>query len=207
MIFAYARISTHGQNLEGQIDELKKSGYDEIFIDKASGAKTNRPELEKLQDRVRQGDTVKIYRLDRLERSLPHLISLVETFKEKGVDLVSLCDHINTQTASGKLMFHMFSAMADFERNLLVERTQVGLKAARARGRMGGRPKGLAPEAINKAQIALSLYDAGEMSVMDIMKRLGIGSKSTFYKYIRFAKSNQKEEQGALLNKGKRAVV
>ena len=90
MIFAYARISTHGQNLEGQIDELKKSGYDEIFIDKASGAKTNRPELEKLQDRVRQGDTIKIYRLDRLGRSLPHLISLVETFKEKGVDLVSL---------------------------------------------------------------------------------------------------------------------
>ena len=121
--------------------------------------------------------------------------------------MVSLCDHINTQTASGKLMFHMFSAMADFERNLLVERTQVGLKAARARGRMGGRPKGLAPEAINKAQIALSLYDAGEMSVMDIMKRLSIGSKSTFYKYIRFAKSNQKEEQGALFNKRKRAVV
>lgn len=152
-------------------------------------------------EKVRSGDTIKIYRLDRLGRSLPHLISLIEELNTKGIDLISLSDHIDTQSSSGKLMFHIFGAMADFERNLIIEMTKTGLNAARERGRTGGRPKGLSPQALNKANIALRLYDSGETTIKEIMERLGIKSKSTFYGYIKFARTAEKEHQYNLFNK------
>ncbi|MCF6766631.1 recombinase family protein [Thiotrichales bacterium 19S3-7] len=190
MIFAYARVSTLDQNIDSQIDALKKYGYDHLYQEKASGAKMDRPALQELRSKLRKNDTVLIYRLDRLGRSLKHLIELVEEFQEMGVNLISLSDSINTSTASGKLVFHIFGAMADFERNLIKERTNVGLTAARARGRLGGRKKGLSNEAKNKAKLVYKLYKQGDMTVSEICKSLTIGSRGTVYRYIEWAKQH-----------------
>ena len=193
MIFAYARVSTNDQHLEAQVDELKKHGFDELFVEKISGVKADRLQLALLIQKLRKGDTVVVYRLDRLGRSLKHLIELIEKFSELGVTFISLSDAINTQTASGKLVFHIFGAIADFERNLIRERTQVGLKAARARGRMGGRPIGLSEEAQRKAKLADQLYRQQELSISQICKDLGIGSRATLYRYLKWIKATKRE--------------
>lgn len=142
-----------------------------------------RPELQRMMTQLRDEDTVVIWKLDRLARSLKDLINLVNEIQEKGAALQSLNDHIDTTTSHGKLTFHLFAALAEFERDLISERTKAGLSAARARGRMGGRPKGLSPKAEHTAIIAEQLYLKGDLTVKEICQQLSI-SKGTFYNYL-----------------------
>lgn len=184
MKFGYARISTKDQNLDLQTDALKAVGCEKIFIETASGAKTERVELPRLLDQIRTGDVIVIWKLDRLGRSLKHLVMLVSELMEKGVGLKSLNDPVDTTTAHGKLVFNIFASLAEFERDLIRERTQAGLKAARARGRIGGRPKGLSAEGEKTAMAAETLYREGRFGVDEIARKLSI-SKRTLYKYLR----------------------
>ena len=172
----YARVSTLDQNLERQLDMLRQHGVDQIFQEKMSGTKRDRPELNKLLAHVTEGDTIVVESLSRLGRSTKDLIELIELLKERGVQLVSLKESIDTSTPTGKLLFTLMSAMAQFERDVIVERTQEGLKAARARGRKGGRPKFDG----RKLQQALKLYDAGRHTVKEIEELTGI-KKATLY--------------------------
>lgn len=184
MRIGYARVSTKDQNLDRQIDSLTAAGCEKIFSDKISGVKFERPELTMLTSQIRSGDVVVIYKLDRLGRSLKDLLTIVSDFEEKGVSFISLQDNIDTTTASGKLIFHIFASLAEFERDLISERTKAGLSAARARGRMGGRPKGLSDEAKKTALAAETLYRTGDHSISEICGQLGI-SKPTLYNYLR----------------------
>src|SRR5947209_7135886 len=143
MQIGYARVSTTEQTLDLQLDALKKAGCSKIFTDTASGAKTERKGLDEALAYVRSGDTLVVWRLDRLGRSLKHLIEVVTDLEKRGIGFKSLTENIDTTTSGGKLIFHIFGALAEFERNLIRERTQAGLIAARARGRKGGRPKSL----------------------------------------------------------------
>ena len=147
VIFGYARISTFDQNLDLQKDALKKAGCERLFVDQASGAKTDRPGLSKLLEKLRRGDTLVAWKLDRLGRSMQHLIETVKKLEKLGVAFTSLMESIDTTTINGKLVFHIFGALAEFERGLISERTQAGLAAAHARGRKGGRKKGLSEKA------------------------------------------------------------
>ena len=186
VVFGYARVSTLDQNLDSQKDELRKYGCTKIFLEKASGKSLDRPELQKLLDSLRENDVVVVYKLDRLGRSLKDLIELVNDLGVRKVDFVSLSDGIDTGTAVGKLMFHLVGAFAEFERNIISERTKLGLASARARGRTGGKPKGLTAEAQKKAVRAKVLYDEKKLSVHEICKVLEIASKTTLYKYLKF---------------------
>ena len=185
MKFGYARISTHEQNADMQIDQLQQAGCDEIFCDTASGTRTMRPALEQLLGKIRPGDVIVIWKLDRLGRSLRHLIELVNQLMEKNVGLKSLQDPVDTTNAQGRLIFNLFASLAEFERDLIVERTQAGLAAARARGRTGGRPQGLTDAAQRKAIAAEALYTRGDLSVNAIAENLGI-SKVTLYRYLKY---------------------
>jgi DNA invertase Pin-like site-specific DNA recombinase len=180
MLIGYARVSTQDQNLELQLDALRAAGCGMVYQDKASGAKTDRPGLDEAFSHLRAGDTLVVWRLDRLGRTLRHLIETVTDLEEKGIGFRSLQESIDTTTSSGKLIFHVFSALAEFERNLTRERTQAGLTAARARGRKGGRPRKL-----DSAHVALlyQLYDERERTVMEICRLLKI-SKPTLYDYL-----------------------
>src|ERR671918_2664136 len=155
MLIGYARVSTHEQTLVLQQDALQKAGCNKLFTDTASGAKTERIGLEQALTYVRKGDALVVWRLDRLGRSLPHLITTMTDLEERGIGFKSLTEHIDTTTSGGKLIFHIFGALAEFERNLIRERTTAGLTAARARGKRGGRPKTLTPK---KRSIALDLF-------------------------------------------------
>jgi DNA invertase Pin-like site-specific DNA recombinase len=155
MLIGYARVSTHEQTLTLQQDALQKAGCNKLFTDTASGAKTERIGLEAALSYVRKGDTLVVWRLDRLGRSLPHLIATMTELEERGIGFKSLTENIDT-TSGGKLIFHIFGALAEFERNLIRERTQAGLIAARARGRIGDRPKALTGKQLG---IALDLYE------------------------------------------------
>jgi len=180
----YARVSTKDQNLSLQNDALQKEGCELIFEEKASGAKSDRPELRRMIDQLRKGDIVIIWKLDRLGRSLRDLVNLVTEIQDKGAGLKSLNDSIDTTTPQGKLTFHLFAALAEFERDIISERTKAGLESARARGRKGGRPKGLSEQAKNKAIIAETLYREGDFSVKQICQHLDI-ARSTFYKLLK----------------------
>jgi DNA invertase Pin-like site-specific DNA recombinase len=183
MLIGYARVSTDDQNLHLQKDALNTTGCDKIFEDCLSGSKSKRPGLDAALEMLRAGDTLIIWRLDRLGRSLKDPIQLTETLKERGVGLKSLQEAIR-----GQLIFHLFAALAEFERNLIRERTNAGLAAARARGRMGGRPKALD---VNKRKLAVELYHKNEHSTAvfrrasfdEICQMMGI-SKPTLYKYV-----------------------
>lgn len=183
-LVGYARVSSNGQELQLQLDALKKAGVAkaDVFTDKVSGAKAARPGLEKCLQQLKSGDTLLVWRLDRLGRSIRHLIDLVEDLHQRGVKFKSLCDGaINTTTASGELIFHVFSALAQFERRLIQERTNAGLKAARARGRVGGRPPmSLADPRI---QTAKTLHANENMPVADICKTLQI-SRASLYRWL-----------------------
>ena len=181
MKIGYARISTVDQNLDLQIDALKKSGCEKIITDKISGSLSERVGLKELLNIARKGDEVIVWRLDRLGRSLKHLIELINSFHDSGISFGSIEESINTNNSTGKLIFHMFGALAEFERNLILERTKAGLVAARARGRIGGRPKKLDK---NKRQLAIDLYSGKKHSLAEICSMLGI-SKPTLYKYVR----------------------
>jgi DNA invertase Pin-like site-specific DNA recombinase len=155
MLIGYARVSTSEQTLDLQKDALQKAGCDRIFTDTASGAKSERAGLEEAINYVRAGDTLVVWRLDRLGRSLNHLIETITGLNNRGIGFKSITESIDTTTSGGKLIFHIFGALAEFERDIIRERTQAGLTAARARGRKGGRPKSLTQK---KAQIAQALY-------------------------------------------------
>lgn len=178
----YARVSTADQNLARQLDMLRQYGADPIFQEKMTGTKRDRPELNKMLAHVTQGDTVVVESLSRLGRSTKDLIELVELMKGKGVELVSLKEQIDTSTPTGKLLFTLMSALAQFERDVIAERTKEGLKAARARGRCGGRPR-CDPR---KVQQAVKLYRAGQHTVKEIEELTGV-KKATLYRAIQAA--------------------
>ncbi len=180
MLIGYARVSTDDQNLHLQRDALEGVGCERIFEDRRSGARTDRPGLATALDVARRGDTLVVWRLDRLGRSLKDLIELAERLDAAGIALRSLHDAIDTGSSGGRLVFHMFGALAEFERNLVRERTQAGLSAARARGRLGGRRKVLDPD---KRRLAVQLYQERKHTVMEICRLMGI-SKPTLYAYI-----------------------
>lgn len=184
MNIGYARVSTRDHNLELQLDALHQAGCETIFQEKASGTTKARPELDRLLASLRKGDTAYIYKLDRLGRSLKHLLDMVAEIEFRGVGLVSLTDAINTTSAQGRLVFNLFASLAEFERELIRERTHAGLASARARGRVGGRQRGLSEAAARTAIIAETLYRKQQLGVNEIAKRLDI-SKVTLYKYLR----------------------
>lgn len=184
MRIGYARVSTDDQNLDLQKDALSKAGCNRILEDRESGAKSARPGLAAALDYARKGDTLTVWRLDRLGRSLRDLIDVVNRLENRGVGLHSLQEAIDTTTSSGKLVFHVFGALAEFERNLIRERTQAGLAAARARGRKGGRPKAL--DASRRA-LVVQLYDGKQHPIQKICQMMGI-SKPTLYKYVEEAR-------------------
>lgn len=156
MKIGYARVSTQDQQLHLQVDALQAIGCKDIVLEKASSSK-ERPKLQELLTRLRAGDTLVVWKLDRLGRSLKDLVTLVTVFQEKGIHFVSLHDHLDTTSAQGRLMFNLFASLAEFERDIIQERTKAGLMAARARGRQGGRPRGLSKGALSKAQAARTL--------------------------------------------------
>lgn len=181
MKIGYARVSTYEQNLALQVDALTAAGCEKVFEDHVSGAKRSRPGFDEALSHLRKGDTLVVWRLDRLGRSLKHLIEIITLLDEREVGFQSLQESVNTTTSGGRLIFHLFSALAEFERHLIQERTQAGLAAARARGRTGGRPK-----ALNEKQQAwlYRLYDEKKHTIPEICKLVGV-SKSTLYAYIR----------------------
>jgi len=181
MFVGYARVSTVEQNISLQLDALSQAGCEKIFQDKISGAKMVRPGLQAALEYVQPGDTLMVWRLDRLGRSLRHLIETVSHLEERGIDLRSLHEALDTKTAGGRLIFQIFGALAEFERNLIRERTLAGLKAARARGRIGGRPKSLDT---SETELLYRLRDEKEHTVKEICQILGI-SKPTFYTYLK----------------------
>lgn len=180
MLIGYARVSTDDQNLDLQRDALEQVGCEKIYTDQQSGANTERLGLAGVLETARRGDTLVVWRLDRLGRSLKQLIHLVETLDQRGIGLRSLQENIDTTTSGGRLVFHLFGALAEFERHVIRERTQAGLSAARARGRQGGRPKRLSP---NKRELALRLHQERRHSIAEICQIMGI-SKSTLYNYL-----------------------
>ena len=181
MLIGYARVSTADQNLDLQQDALKAANCERILTDTASGAKTERPGLIKALAECRTGDTLIVWKLDRLGRSLPHLVETVRELVARGVGFKSLQENIDTTTSGGKLIFHIFASLAEFERDIIRERTNAGLTAARARGRKGGRPKGVDER---KRKAALALKNDPSRSVSEICDILGI-SRNTYYKYVR----------------------
>ena len=184
MKIGYARVSTKDQELNLQLDALEAHGCKQIFQEKVSGANRERPELQKMLDTLRPKDVVVIWKLDRLARSLKDLINLVNEIEEKGAGLQSLNDPIDTTSPQGKLIFHIFASLAEFERNIISERTKAGLAAARARGRKGGRPKGLSKKAEHTARIAEQLYKERELSVKEICNELGISNRTWGFLHI-----------------------
>jgi len=185
MYIGYARVSTHDQHLDLQQDALKQVGCKRIIVDRVSGTVAERPGLKQIKDIVREGDTLVVWRLDRLGRSIRDLIEWVHWLEQEGAGLKSLQEAIDTTSTGGKLTFHIFAALAEFERQLIQERTHAGLQAARARGRLGGRPKALSAR---KQQRAVELYQEKRLAVQDICKIMGI-SKPTLYAYVRQAQS------------------
>jgi DNA invertase Pin-like site-specific DNA recombinase len=180
MLIGYARVSTDDQNLDLQRDALEKLGCEKIYTDQQSGASTERLGLAGVLETARRGDTLVVWRLDRLGRSLKQLIYLVEKLDQRGIGLRSVQENIDTTTSGGRLVFHLFGALAEFERNVIRERTQAGLAAARARGRQGGRPKRLSP---HQRELLLRLHQERRHSIAEICQILGI-SKSTLYNYL-----------------------
>jgi DNA invertase Pin-like site-specific DNA recombinase len=183
-LIGYARVSTNDQELHLQIDALKQAGcMDElIFTDKVSGAKSYRPGLDACLKKVEKGDVLLVWRLDRLGRSMSHLVGLVEQLQQKGIGFKSICDGaIDTTTASGELIFNIFSSLAQFERRLIQERTRAGLSAARARGRKGGRKPVQADNP--KVKMAKKMSKDRNMSIDEICSTLRI-SRATYYRYV-----------------------
>ncbi len=184
MLIGYARVSTQDQTLNLQKDALEKIGCSRIFTDTISGATTERKGLDEALEYVREGDTLVVWRLDRLGRSLKHLIETITKLNKRKIGFKSIQENIDTTTSGGKLIFHIFGALAEFERDIIKERTQAGLQAARARGRLGGRPKALNQK---KKSIAQALYNDKSNSIAEICKTLNI-SRATLYRYIKVKK-------------------
>lgn len=180
-LLGYARVSTSDQDAALQVDALKAAGCYRVFVDVISGSLAARPELDKLLDQIRPGDTLVVWRLDRLGRSIRHLIDQLATLAVREVGFRSLQETIDTTSSGGRLVFHVFAALAEFERDLIKERTNAGLKAARARGRTGGRPPQLTP---NQVKTAKRMYAEQEMTVAAIGEVLGV-SRTTIYRTLK----------------------
>ncbi len=181
MLIGYARISTYDQSLSPQKDALQKAGCEKIFTDTVSGTKAERKGLSEALSQLRSGDTLVVWRLDRLGRSLRHLIDTITKLADRGVGFKSLTENIDTTTSGGKLVFHIFGALAEFEREIIRERTTAGLDAARSRGKVGGRPKALS---VKQLQMLRNMAADKSLTVSDICKTLGIG-RTTFYRYVK----------------------
>jgi DNA invertase Pin-like site-specific DNA recombinase len=184
MKIGYARVSTPEQSFTMQEDALRQAGCTAVYQEVSSGARAARPVLDAVLRQLRGGDVLVVWKFDRLGRSLTHLVELVNELRSKDVGLQSLHDPIDTTTSHGRLSFHLFAALAEFERDLIRERTCAGLSAARARGRTGGRPKGLSRQGEATACAVETLYRARQLSVQQIANQLGI-SKRTLYAYLR----------------------
>jgi len=181
MLIGYARVSTQDQNLDLQRDALQKAGCEQIYTDSVSGTKAKRPGLEDALSHLRSGDTLVVWRLDRLGRSLRHLIDTVTDLQEKGIGFKSVTESIDTTTSGGRLVFNIFSSLAQFETEIIRERTQAGLQAARSRGRTGGRPKAMTEKQVDMLR---NLASDKNRSVKEICQTLGI-SRKTFYRYVK----------------------
>jgi DNA invertase Pin-like site-specific DNA recombinase len=193
MKVGYVRVSRHEQNEDLQVDALKEATCEKWFLDKISGAKFERKGLDEALAYVRPGDTLVVWKLDRLGRSLQHLIETLNLLRDRGIEFISLTEQIDTTTPGGKLIFHIMGALAEFERDLIRERTNAGLAAARARGKKGGRPKKLTPAQVAKAQ---QLYDSKKVSIDDICSMLKV-SRSTLYLNLDLKANNQPQLPGA----------
>jgi len=180
MKIGYARVSTHDQNLDLQKDALEKAGCEKIFVDEISGTVAKREGLEKAKEILRKGDMLIVWRLDRLGRSIRDLIDWVTLLEEEGIGFKSLQESIDTTTSSGKLVFHIFAALAEFERNLIRERTNAGLASARARGKLGGRKKSLS---VKERKRAVEMHKRKNHTVQQICEMMNI-TKPTLYAYI-----------------------
>lgn len=188
MLVGYCRVSTNDQNLDSQIDLLKKAGCIKIFKDVISGSKAKRVGLAEMIDYVREGDVVVVYRLDRLAKGLIDLLDLMEKFRAKNIGFKSINENLDTTTPTGKLMFHITGAFAEFGKNIIRERTRAGLDSARARGRLGGRPPLITPE---KIQMAKTLHANKKLAIPDILKEMGV-TRALFYKMLSIDKQNNK---------------
>jgi DNA invertase Pin-like site-specific DNA recombinase len=190
MKIGYARVSTSDQSTAMQKHALKLAGCEKIYTDTASGVRADRQGLDNAFNQLREGDTIVVWKLDRLGRSLQHLIQTIKSLQEKKIGFQSLQENIDTTTSGGKLIFHVFSALAEFELDVIRERTKAGLSAARARGRLGGRPSLLAPKRVARLK---KLYDARKNTVEEICRIFDI-SRPTFYNYINKANNKPKKK-------------
>lgn len=186
LLVGYARVSTQDQKQELQTDALQKSGCEKIYKEKASGAQRERPALNAALEYLREGDTLVVWKLDRLARSLRQLIETVELLENRNIGFRSLTENIDTTTPSGKLVFHVFGALSEFERSIIRERTKAGLLAAKARGRTGGRPPSLNE---NDIKVAKTLLSDNAITAKEVADRIGV-SVSTLYKYLPKAKTH-----------------
>lgn len=193
MIIGYARVSTKDQNLDLQIEALKKAGCEKIFKEKVSGATKERPELDAMIKHLRLGDTVVVWKLDRLGRSLKNIIDLVLDFNKKEVIVKGLTDGVDTSTSNGRLFLNIMASLAEYERELIRERTNAGLSAARARGRLGGRPKGLKAETVSKLIIMRGLIKRENPDFKEIYTSLSI-SRANFYRYLKLLEKHSDDE-------------
>jgi DNA invertase Pin-like site-specific DNA recombinase len=180
MLLGYARVSTDQQDHALQLDALRAAGCDKVFVETGSGTRTDRPKLAKALEHVRQDDVLVVWRLDRLARSLRHLIDIADDLNRRGVALKSITENIDTTTPSGRFMFNILGALSSMEREIIVERTRAGLLAAAARGRRGGRPAALDESKIRAAKAMLA---SGSMSAIEVAQQLGC-APSTLYRYV-----------------------
>jgi DNA invertase Pin-like site-specific DNA recombinase len=193
MKIGYARVSTKDQNLDLQIEALQKAGCEKIFEEKISGSTKSRSELDKMVEQFRSGDELYVWRLDRLGRSLKHIIDLVLALSEKGIIIKGLADGVDTSTINGRLFLNLMASLAEYERELIRERTKAGLQSARARGRLGGRPKGFSKENISKLLLMRSVYRNAKKSPEEIYTALGL-TRATFYRYAKILDTHTDEE-------------
>ena len=183
MIIGYARVSSKEQKLDLQLDALRQEQCEVIFSEKISSGR-DRPELDNALSHLREGDTFVVWRLDRVGRSLKELVNIVATLQERKVNFKSLTDGIDTTTPIGRLQFGLFASLSQYEKELVRERTMAGLEAAKKRGKMGGRPKGLTEEAKRKAKLAKKLYQDHDLTVKEICQATQL-SKATLYRYLK----------------------
>jgi DNA invertase Pin-like site-specific DNA recombinase len=190
MLIGYARVSTRDQKAHLQLDALREAGCEKIFEETASGARRDRPELNAALDFMRSGDTLVVWKLDRLARSTRQLLETVEMFERRKIGLKTITQNIDTTNAGGRLIFTVFGAIAEFEREIIRERTRAGLDAARSRGRKGGRPRSLSDKDLKQARALLA---DPEITVEEVARRFGVGS-STLYRYLPAARQAAQDE-------------
>jgi DNA invertase Pin-like site-specific DNA recombinase len=193
MKIGYARVSTKDQNLDLQIEALEKAGCEEIYQEKISGSTKNRPELDKMIEQFREGDELYVWRLGRLGRSLKNIIDLVLSLSDKGIIIKGITDGVDTSTMNGRLFLNIMASLSEYERELIRERTNAGLQSARARGRLGGRPKGYTQETISKLLLLRNIYKDVAKRPEEIYKPFGL-TRATFYRYAKILDNHTDEE-------------